>query len=82
MTIRGVPPRSSVPALGLSAVGIVALLAFIIIILGSFTQVGVGEVGIVKHFGAIDTDHPDVFEPGIHTKVPFRDDVVIFDTRI
>src|SRR6266581_1453872 len=44
--------------------------------------VGVGEVGIVKHFGAIDTDHPDVFDPGIHTKVPFRDDVVIFDTRI
>jgi len=23
-----------------------------------------------------------VFDPGIHTKVPFRDDVVIFDTRI
>jgi len=82
MTIRGVPPRSNVPAIGASAVGIVALLAFIIIILGSFTQVGVGEVGIVKHFGAIDLDHPDVFDPGIHLKVPFRDDVVIFETRI
>ena len=42
----------------------------------------VGEVGIVKHFGAIDLDHPDVFDPGIHLKVPFRDDVVIFETRI
>ena len=82
MTVRGVPPRSNVPAIGASAVGIVALLAFIIIILGSFTQVGVGEVGIVKHFGAIDLDHPDVFDPGIHLKVPFRDDVVIFETRI
>jgi regulator of protease activity HflC (stomatin/prohibitin superfamily) len=82
MTLRGTPPRASVPNLGVGAVGIVALLVLIIAILGSFTQVGVGEVGIVKHFGAIDPDHPDIFDPGIHTKVPFRDDVVIFDTRI
>jgi regulator of protease activity HflC (stomatin/prohibitin superfamily) len=81
MTIRG-PQRSSAPAIGFGVVGIAAVLVFIIAIFGSFTQVGVGEVGIVKHFGAIDTDHPDVFDPGIHTKVPFRDDVVIFDTRI
>jgi regulator of protease activity HflC (stomatin/prohibitin superfamily) len=82
MTIRGTQPRSSGPAIGFGVVGIAAVLVFIIAIFGSFTQVGVGEVGIVKHFGAIDTDHPDVFDPGIHTKVPFRDDVVIFDTRI
>jgi regulator of protease activity HflC (stomatin/prohibitin superfamily) len=83
MTIRGVPPRSAAgPAIGFGVVGIAALLVLIIAIFGSFTQVGVGEIGIVKHFGAIDPDHPDVFEPGIHTKVPFRDDVVIFDTRI
>ena len=82
MTIRGTQPRSGGPAIGLGVVGIAALLVLIIAIFGSFTQVGVGEVWIVKHFGAIDTDHPDVFDPGIHTKVPFRDDVVIFDTRI
>jgi len=77
-----VTARGSGPAIGLSAVGIAALLVFIIGVFGSFTQVGVGEVGIVKHFGAIDPVHPDIFDPGIHTKVPFRDDVVIFDTRI
>ena len=82
MTIRGTQPRYAGPAIGFGVVGIAALLVLIIAIFGSFTQVGVGEVGIVKHFGAIDTDHPDVFDPGIHTKVPFRDDVVIFDTRI
>jgi regulator of protease activity HflC (stomatin/prohibitin superfamily) len=82
MTIRGVPPRSAGPALGFGVIGIAALLVLVIAIFGSFTQVGVGEVGIVKHFGAIDPDHPDVFDPGIHAKVPFRDDVVIFDTRI
>jgi regulator of protease activity HflC (stomatin/prohibitin superfamily) len=82
MTIRGTQPRSSAPAIGFGVVGIAAILVFIIAVFGSFTQVGVGEVGIVKHFGAIDTEHPDVFDPGIHTKVPFRDDVVIFDTRI
>jgi prohibitin 2 len=72
----------SAPNIGFGVVGIAAVLVFVIAILGSFTQVGVGEVGIVKHFGAIDPEHPDVFDPGIHTKVPFRDDVVIFDTRI
>jgi regulator of protease activity HflC (stomatin/prohibitin superfamily) len=70
------------PNIGLGVVGIAFVLVAIIAILGSFTQVGVGEVGIVKHFGAIDPEHPDVFDPGIHAKVPFRDDVVIFDTRI
>ena len=83
MSIRVAQGRSPAgPAIGFGVVGIAALLVLIIAIFGSFTQVGVGEVGIVKHFGAIDTDHPDVFDPGIHTKVPFRDDVVIFDTRI
>src|SRR5712691_9046601 len=82
MSARGVAARDAGPAIGLSAVGIAVILVFIIGVFGSFTQVGVGEVGIVKHFGAIDPDHPDVFDPGIHTKVPFRDDVVIFDTRI
>ena len=74
--------RPSAPNIGFSVVGIAVVLVGIIAILGSFTQVGVGEVGIVKHFGAIDPEHPDVFDPGIHAKVPFRDDVVIFDTRI
>jgi regulator of protease activity HflC (stomatin/prohibitin superfamily) len=82
MTTRGTQGRATVPTLGVGAVGIVGVLVLVIAILGSFTQVGVGEVGIVKHFGAIDPAHPDIFEPGIHAKVPFRDDVIIFDTRI
>jgi len=83
MSIRVAQGRSPAgPVIGVGVVGIAALLVFILAIFGSFTQVGVGEVGIVKHFGAIDTEHPDVFDPGIHTKVPFRDDVIIFDTRI
>ena len=64
----------------LASAVVVVVLAFSV--LGSFTQVGVGEVGIVKHFGAIDATSPDVFEPGIHARVPLRDEVVIFDTRI
>lgn len=77
-----ITPRVGGPSIGLSVIGVATLLVFLIGVFGSFTQVGVGEVGIVKHFGAIDPVHPDVFDPGIHAKVPFRDDVVIFDTRI
>ncbi|MEI6136815.1 MAG: prohibitin family protein [Chloroflexota bacterium] len=54
----------------------------IIALFGSVTRITAGEIGVVKHFGAINTDNPLVFEPGIHLKVPFRDEVVIFDTRI
>jgi regulator of protease activity HflC (stomatin/prohibitin superfamily) len=82
MSTRTTSTRASGAGIGLGVIGIAFVLVFLIGIFGSFTQVGVGEVGIVKHFGAIDPAHPDVFEPGIHTKVPFRDDVVIFDTRI
>ena len=82
MTLRGGPAREAGPVLGIGAVGVVFALFLIFAAFGSFTQVGVGEVGIVKHFGAIDPSHPDVFDPGIHAKVPFRDDVVIFETRI
>lgn len=82
MSLRGVPAREAGPVLGIGAVGVVFALFLIFAAFGSFTQVGVGEVGIVKHFGAIDPDHPDVFDPGIHLKFPFRDDVVIFETRI
>ena len=82
MSLRGTPARGAGPALGIGAVGVVFALFLVFVAFGSFTQVGVGEVGIVKHFGAIDPSHPDVFDPGIHTKVPFRDGVVIFETRI
>jgi regulator of protease activity HflC (stomatin/prohibitin superfamily) len=82
MSTRTAPARGSAAGLGVGALGIALVLVFLIGVFGSFTQVGVGEVGIVKHFGAIDPNHPDIFDPGIHTKVPFRDDVVIFDTRI
>ena len=58
-------------------VGIVAL-----VILGSITRVSAGQVGVVKQFGAIDINNPTIFEPGIHFKVPIRDEVVLFDTKI
>lgn len=67
---------------GVGALGIAAFVITILLVLGSFTRVTAGEVGVVKHFGAINIEHPVVFEPGIHAKVPFRDEVVIFETRI
>src|SRR5437867_12373440 len=82
MSLRGTPARGAGPALGIGAVGVVFALFLVFVAFGWFRQVGVGEGGIAKHCGAIDPSHPDVFDPGIHTKVPFRDDVVIFGTRI
>jgi len=61
----------------IAVVGIVALA-----ILSSITRVSAGQVGVVKQFGAIDINNPTIFEPGIHFKVPIRDEVVLFDTKI
>ena len=78
------PPFGNVAARlrALGALGIAVIIVAVIVLLGSFTRVSAGEVGAVKHFGAINIDNPLVFEPGIHAKVPFRDEVVIFDTKI
>jgi regulator of protease activity HflC (stomatin/prohibitin superfamily) len=67
---------------GVSIFGVGVVVVGLLALLGTFTQVNAGEVGVVKHFGAINEDSPLVFQPGIHVKVPFRDEVVIFDTRI
>ena len=61
----------------IAVVGIVALA-----ILSSITRVSAGQVGVVKQFGAIDVNNPTIFEPGIHFKVPIRDEIVLFDTKI
>jgi regulator of protease activity HflC (stomatin/prohibitin superfamily) len=63
--------------------GLMAIVGIIVLaILSSVTRVNAGEIGVVKEFGAINADNPRVFEPGIHLRVPIRDEVVIFDTKI
>jgi regulator of protease activity HflC (stomatin/prohibitin superfamily) len=73
-------PRSALIPGGALLVLIIAV-ALVFLLFASFTSVGVGEVGVVKHWGAVASP-PEVFDPGIHNKLPFRDDVVIFDTRV
>lgn len=80
--MRDLNRRPGSLALGGSAILVLVIAVTLIFgLFASFTSVGVGEIGIVKHFGAI-ANPPEVFDPGIHNKVPFRDDVVIFDTRV
>lgn len=66
----------------LGCVGLGAVFVLLVLVFGAFANVGVGEVGIVKHWGAIDQAHPDVLAPGFNVKMPFRDDVVYFDTKV
>lgn len=73
------PSGLSLTVIGTGAV--VILLFILFMFFGSFVTVGVGEVGILKEWGAI-AQPPQVFSPGIHAKMPFKDDVVTFDTRV
>ncbi len=68
--------RLSHPALWVAAV--VAVVA----VWSSFFIVTQGEQALVLRFGAVAyPDHP-VFEPGLHVKLPFIEDVVRYDARV
>lgn len=65
--------------------GIVLFLVFIFLIASTFT-VTEGQQGIILRLGRLvkdgDTDKVKVLNPGLHFKVPFIENVRIFDTRI
>jgi regulator of protease activity HflC (stomatin/prohibitin superfamily) len=44
---------------------------------GAFTQVEAGSVAVVKQFGRV----VNVFEPGLHWKMPFVQDVLVYRTQ-
>lgn len=48
-------------------------------LLTSFVTINAGHVGVVTRFGAATGN---VFEQGLHTKVPYIEDVVIFNVQI
>jgi len=60
-----------------------SIVTFVVGLLLAFTindmifTVETGHVGVVKHFGAVTEA---IYEPGIHTKAPFVDEVVQFST--
>ena len=69
-------PRLTHPAIWASVV-VVLLAAW-----SSFFIVTQGEQALVLRFGAVAyPDHP-VFEPGLHAKLPFIEDVVRYDARV
>ena len=56
--------------------------ALLITVWSSLFVVTQGEQALVLRFGAVAyPDHP-VFEPGLHVKVPFIEDVVRYDARV
>ncbi len=61
-------------------VGIVAalVLGFFVVML-SYTPVDVGTVALVKRFGGLTGE---VFEPGLHWRTPFVDQVIIISTVV
>lgn len=65
--------------------GIVLFLVFLFLIVSTFT-VTEGQQGIILRLGRLvkahDTDKVKVLNPGLHFKVPFIENVRIFDTRI
>jgi membrane protease subunit HflC len=65
--------------------GIVLFLMFLVFITSAFT-VTEGQQGIILRLGRLvnqgDTDNVKVLTPGLHFKVPFIENVRIFDTRI
>ena len=57
-------------------------LMFLVVFFGALVQISVGEVGILREWGAVDITNPKTLGPGIHWKMPFKDDVVEFPTQV
>lgn len=65
---------------GRKLVGVLSVLALLVFLLvSSIKVVGAGEVGVVKHFGAIEAQER---APGINLVVPFLTDIVNIDSRV
>lgn len=65
--------------------GILVLLVVLLVVYASIFEVQEGQRGIVTQFGKIYRDsqgRPELFEPGLHFKVPFIDRVRKMDARI
>lgn len=58
----------------LSVLGLIVLITF----LSTFQIVGAGERGVLLTFGAFNGT---VFQPGIHLKLPFVQEVIVMDVR-
>lgn len=75
-TIEGRPTGSG----GRVAVGILSVLGILLFVgLSSIKVIGAGEIGVVKHFGAIESQERG---PGINFVAPFTTDIVNIDGRV
>ncbi|MHB8742119.1 MAG: prohibitin family protein [Sulfuricaulis sp.] len=64
---------------GSNALKILIAAVVVLLVAGSFVQVGPGERGVLMTFGAI---HKDVLAPGLHLKLPIAQSVQHMDVRI
>ncbi len=65
--------------------GIILTLLAIIVVSKSLYIVEQTEKGLILRFGKVLRDaenNPEVFDPGLHVKTPFVDNVVLLDTRV
>jgi len=76
---KNVPGGGSMsPKLGLIKFAVIAL-AVVVILSGALVIVGPGQRGVLLNFGAVS---PNVWDEGLHFKVPFYQNVVLMDVRV
>lgn len=75
-------PNSEGVVFGCATAGVFAALMLVVVFFGALVQISVGEIGILREWGAIDVANPKTLGPGIHWKMPLKDDVVEFSTQV
>jgi regulator of protease activity HflC (stomatin/prohibitin superfamily) len=76
---KNVPGGGSMsPKLGLIKFAIVALVV-VVVLSGALVIVGPGQRGVLLNFGAVS---PNVWDEGLHFKVPLYQNVVLMDVRV
>lgn len=73
------PSGKSGKTVGKIVAAVIIIFLLLIVVLNTFTTVDAGHSGVVTTFGKVS---PNVLSEGLHTKIPFIQDIIQIDNRV
>ncbi|MGN1416273.1 MAG: prohibitin family protein [Oscillospiraceae bacterium] len=78
-TYNAAPSGSAGKTVGKIVTAVIVIFVVLIVVFNTFTTVDAGHTGVVTTFGKVS---PNVLSEGLHTKIPFIQDIIQIDNRV
>lgn len=78
-TYSTAPSGGAGKTVGRIVTAVIVILVVLIVLFNTFTTVDAGHTGVVTTFGKVS---PNVLSEGLHTKIPFIQDIIQIDNRV